>query len=58
MFAENSLGPMMPHVASKSLGVRMAGPEAEQCRDDKYQCGYRCFFSFLQSKTVTKKNGP
>ena len=31
MFAENSLGPMMPHVASKSLIVRMTGPEAEQC---------------------------
>ena len=41
----------------KSLDVRMTGPEAEQCLDDKHQCGYKCFFSFLQSKTVLKKMG-
>ena len=35
MFAENSLGPMMPRVACKNLLVGVTGPDAEQCLDDK-----------------------
>lgn len=35
MFAENSLGPLMPRVARKSLVVGVTGPDSEQCLDDK-----------------------
>lgn len=57
MFAENSLGPMMPHVASKSLIVRMTGPEAEQCLMTSINVGTNVFSPLSPKQNRFKKMG-